>query len=157
MTATTIARPGVTAAAGRAQFTLTARDMRSTSPAALMRPSPEEYRQSARLAWPMTYVEVLAALYGFGPADDPKALWAMSLAQLRAEVSRIVDAFGLPAIRETAAWIGRHGEGVRVDGPRVAYGVHALVLRMSAARPHAARLCSAYGDEFWRLAPEGAA
>lgn len=153
MTTDTITRTEATATAGRAQFTLTARQMRRTSPNPLMRGASEDYRQSTQLAAPMTYAEVLAALYGFGPADDPRALWAMSIAQLRAEVSRIVATVGMPAVRETADWIARHGEGVRLtDGLRVTYGVHVLVLRMATARPHAARLCSAYGDEFWKAA-----
>jgi hypothetical protein len=154
VTTATITRPGIMATAGRARFALCLADVSGDRPAPLMRPQVEDMQRGecAHVSG-MTFVEVLAALYGFGPVDDPKALWAMSLAHLRAEVARVVEAHGMAAIRETARWIWVHGEGVEIDGPhggRVEYGVHSLVLRMSAARPHAARLLSAHGDEFWQ-------
>lgn len=149
MTTATITRPEVMATAGRAWFTLRLADVTGTRHAPLMRPLVEDMQRGECAHVPgMTFVEVLAALYGFGRLDS-----TATLAQLRGEVARVVEAHGMAAIRETARWIWVHGEGIETDGPhggRVEYGVHPLVLRMSGARVQAARLLSAYGDEFWQ-------
>lgn len=147
---TAVCASTVAYSAGAAEFMLIDSQVRQARPAPLMRPTGEDcYRPGCtRVAPAMTYVEVLAALYGFACLSDP---WSLPLAQLRAELCRVTAAFGMSAIRETAAWITRHGEGVRRNG-HVAYGVHVQVLRMSAMRVQAGRLCCAYGDDFWHMA-----
>lgn len=116
-------------------------------PAALMLPTTDDMHRRCEHVPGMTFLEALAALYGFGRLDDG----TVTLAQLRAEVCRVAAVHGMAAIRQTARWIWVHGEGIRVDGPhgvQVEYGLHPLVLRMSAARARAGRLCCAYGDDF---------
>ena len=94
----------------------------------------------------MTFADASAALYRFSDLDA-EDLRPRPVAELRAEVGRIVAEHGLDAVRDAREWITEHGEGVLVTAsacpsiPDVLYGGHERVRHMMWSRVQAGRLC----------------